>query len=172
MYQIHSDNSSATTKMISLAVMKAEDVRATCQWTTHRPSNIWTAWYQPIPLLGAPHPTKTTSACPALAARARDAMFTGRKARDRGERAVWKAKADNIAWWGWWKEMRGKGRVTPCILIELLIGIIDYFGRLNLWLSIVFERSLQVPLPSRCHCVLSKKDHIQHRLVPPDLQDQ
>jgi hypothetical protein len=23
-------------------------------------------------------------------------MFTGRKARDRGERAVWKAKADNM----------------------------------------------------------------------------
>lgn len=63
---------------------------------SHRPSNICTAWYHPIPLLGAPHPTNTTSACPALAARARDAMFTGRKARDRGERAVWKAKADNM----------------------------------------------------------------------------
>ena len=25
------------------------------------------AWYHPIPRLGAPHPTKTTSACPSLA---------------------------------------------------------------------------------------------------------
>ena len=34
---------------------------------TYRPSSIWMAWYHPIPLLGAPHPTRTTSACPALA---------------------------------------------------------------------------------------------------------
>ena len=34
---------------------------------TYFSSNICVAWYQPIPRLGAPHPTRTTSACPVLA---------------------------------------------------------------------------------------------------------
>jgi hypothetical protein len=34
---------------------------------TYLSSNICTAWYHPIPRLGAPHPTKMTSACPSLA---------------------------------------------------------------------------------------------------------
>ena len=34
---------------------------------TYWSSSIWMAWYHPIPRLGAPHPTRITSACPSLA---------------------------------------------------------------------------------------------------------
>ena len=34
---------------------------------TYFSSSIWIAWYQPIPRLGAPQPTRITSACPSLA---------------------------------------------------------------------------------------------------------
>lgn len=37
------------------------------QCVTYFSSSIWIAWYHPIPLLGAPQPTRMTSACPSFA---------------------------------------------------------------------------------------------------------
>ena len=64
---------------------RTEERLASCEANgvyTYFWSSIWTAWYHPMPRLGAPHPTRITSACPALANRLVD-VLTARAVCDR-----------------------------------------------------------------------------------------
>jgi len=57
---------------------------------TNLPSNICTAWYHPMPLLGAPQPTKTTSAWPGLADKIRVLVAIVLLLRLKARPACWK----------------------------------------------------------------------------------
>jgi hypothetical protein len=60
-----------------------------CRSFIHLPARTQTYLYNNIPLLGAPHPTKTTSACPGLASCKGVELIAAR--------LVWKAERDTKA---------------------------------------------------------------------------
>jgi hypothetical protein len=63
-------------------------------------SSIWIAWYHPIPLLGAPHPTRITSACPASAIKADEPLMARteeERAPIRARKAALRARENDIA---------------------------------------------------------------------------
>lgn len=126
--------------------------RSNCLKNESRPtyfsSSIWMAWYQPIPRLGAPQPTRMTSAWPSLAELSafppKDRFTIFRLTKPAAlrvaienmmiEMTVWITVAFDMLWEkGWWSSQYPKSSWKTCNqLVLYVLFFLRGVGK-NLW---------------------------------------
>lgn len=131
--------------------------RSNCLKNESRPtyfsSSIWMAWYQPIPRLGAPQPTRMTSAWPSLAELSafppKDRFTIFRLTKPAAlrvaienmmiEMTVWITVAFDMLWEkGWWSSQYPKSSWKTCNqLVLYVLFFLRGVGK-NLWTFLTF----------------------------------
>ena len=144
---------------MKIEIQKNRLERSKCLKNESRPtyfsSSIWMAWYQPIPRLGAPQPTRMTSAWPSLAElsalppKDRFAIFRLTKPAALRvaienmmiEMTVWITVAFDMLWEkGWWSSEYPKSSWKTCkwrllSAKQLVLYVLFFFT----WLEKIYE---------------------------------